>query len=45
MFRKLRERATTFVSWEKWPKKTGAYPKKEIDTEREEDPEVELDKE
>jgi hypothetical protein len=34
--------ATTFVSWEKWPKKAGAYPKKEIDTEREEE---ELDKE
>jgi hypothetical protein len=30
MFRKLRERATTFVSWEKWPKKAGAYPKRKL---------------
>ncbi|KIJ94920.1 hypothetical protein K443DRAFT_109647, partial [Laccaria amethystina LaAM-08-1] len=33
-FRKLREGVTIFVSWEKWPKKAGAYSKKEIDTER-----------
>jgi hypothetical protein len=31
--------------WEKSPKKAGAYPKKEIDAEREEKPEEELDKE
>ena len=32
--RKVREGATIFVSWENWPKKEGAYPKREIDTER-----------
>ncbi|KIJ96236.1 hypothetical protein K443DRAFT_107548, partial [Laccaria amethystina LaAM-08-1] len=31
--RKLREGATTLVSWEKSPKKEGTYPKREIDTE------------
>jgi hypothetical protein len=30
----LRERATIIVSWEKWPKKEGAYPEREIDTDR-----------
>jgi hypothetical protein len=34
IFRKLREGATTIVLWEKSPKKEGAYPKTEIDTER-----------
>jgi hypothetical protein len=33
MLRKLREGATTLVSWEKSPKKEGTYPKREIDTE------------
>ena len=33
-FRKLREGATTIVLWENSPKKEGAYPKREIDTER-----------
>ncbi|KIK03454.1 hypothetical protein K443DRAFT_95154, partial [Laccaria amethystina LaAM-08-1] len=33
-FRKLSKGATTFVLWEKSPKKEGAYPKREIDTER-----------
>jgi hypothetical protein len=28
--RKLRERVTTFVSWEKWPKKAGAYPTRKL---------------
>ncbi|KIJ99113.1 hypothetical protein K443DRAFT_102718, partial [Laccaria amethystina LaAM-08-1] len=31
-FRKLKERATTFVSWEKSPKKESAYPKREMYT-------------
>jgi hypothetical protein len=31
--------------WEEWPKKAGAHPKNEIDTEREKEPEEELDKE
>ncbi|KIJ98310.1 hypothetical protein K443DRAFT_104121, partial [Laccaria amethystina LaAM-08-1] len=31
---KLREGATTFVSWENSPKKEGAFPKREIDTDR-----------
>jgi hypothetical protein len=30
MFRKLRERATTFVSWEKQPKKAVVYPKRKL---------------
>ena len=34
MLRKLREGATTMVSWEKSPKKEGVYRKREIDTER-----------
>ncbi|KIJ90012.1 hypothetical protein K443DRAFT_117224, partial [Laccaria amethystina LaAM-08-1] len=29
-----REGATTFVSWENSPKKEGAFPKREIDTDR-----------
>ena len=33
-FRKLREEATIIVSWENWPKKEGAYPKREIGTNR-----------
>jgi hypothetical protein len=31
---KLREGATTFVSLENSPKKEGAFPKREIDTDR-----------
>ncbi|KIJ97383.1 hypothetical protein K443DRAFT_105804, partial [Laccaria amethystina LaAM-08-1] len=31
-FKKIREGATTFVSWEKSPKKEGTYPKMEITT-------------
>ena len=34
IFRKLREGATTIVSWENSFKKQGAYPKWDIDTER-----------
>ena len=33
-FRKLKEGATIVVSWEKWPKKESAYPKREMDTHR-----------
>ena len=33
-FRKLKERATIIVSWEKWPKKEGTYPKREPATDR-----------
>ena len=33
-FGKLKERATIIVSWEKWPKKEGACPKWETDTDR-----------
>ena len=33
-FGNLWEGATTIVTWEKSPKKEGAYPKREIDTER-----------
>ncbi|KIJ95908.1 hypothetical protein K443DRAFT_108094, partial [Laccaria amethystina LaAM-08-1] len=33
-FAKLREGATTFVSWENSPKKEGVFPKREIDTDR-----------
>ena len=33
-FRKLKERATIMVSWEKWPKKEGADPKRETDSDR-----------
>ena len=33
-FRKLKERATIIVLWEKWPKKEGACPKWETDTDR-----------
>jgi len=33
-FRKLKEGATIIVPWENWPKKEGAYPKWEIDTDR-----------
>ena len=33
-FRKVKERATIVVSWEKWPKKESAYPKREMDTHR-----------
>ena len=32
--RNLTEGATTIVLWEKSPKKEGAYPKMEIDTDR-----------
>ena len=35
--RKLGECATTIVSWDIWPKKEGAYPKTDIDTETTED--------
>jgi bacteriocin-like protein len=31
---KLREGATTFVLWENSPKKKGAFPKREIDTDK-----------
>ena len=34
IFRKLRKGATTIVSWEISPKKEGACPKREIDTDR-----------
>ena len=33
-FRKVKERATIIVSWEILPKKEGAYPKRETDTDR-----------
>ncbi|KIK05053.1 hypothetical protein K443DRAFT_67331, partial [Laccaria amethystina LaAM-08-1] len=33
-FKKLREGATTFVSWEISPKTEGACPKREIDIDR-----------
>ena len=33
-FRKLKERATIIVSWEKWPKKEGVYLKRETDSDR-----------
>ncbi|KIK09391.1 hypothetical protein K443DRAFT_83147, partial [Laccaria amethystina LaAM-08-1] len=33
-FAKLREGATTFVSWENSPKKEGAFPQREIDTDK-----------
>ena len=33
-FRKLRERPKIIVLWEIWPKKEGAYSKKEIGTDR-----------
>ena len=33
-FRKLKERATIVVSWENCPKKEGACPKRETDTDR-----------
>ena len=34
IFRKLRTGATTIVSWENSPKKEGACPKREIDTDK-----------
>ena len=34
IFGKLKERATIIVLWEKWPKKEGAHPKWETDTDR-----------
>jgi hypothetical protein len=33
-FKKLRERATTAISWKKSPNKSGPCPKREIDPER-----------
>ncbi|KIJ91168.1 hypothetical protein K443DRAFT_115450, partial [Laccaria amethystina LaAM-08-1] len=33
-FSKLREGATTFVSWENSPKNEGAFPEREIDYKR-----------
>jgi hypothetical protein len=33
-FRKLGEGVTTIILWENSPKKEGAYPKREIDTQK-----------
>jgi hypothetical protein len=34
IFRNIKERATIIISWENWPKKEGAYPKRDTDTDR-----------